>query len=311
MAYFLGMDSGGTKTECWLGDESRVLAKAVAGSIKLTRVTEEEATGNLRGLLAEVSGLAGVDLKDVASACVGMAGFSIPDQRDWTTRMVSSMVGGELLVCGDDEIALAAAFRAGPGILVIGGTGAVVLGRTSYGLRFTAGGWGPMIGDEGSGFWIGREAVRKAFRAIDEGLETGLLEAIREAWGAADAGEVIGMANARPGPDFAGLTRAVVACADAGDPLAQRLLWKAGNELAKQVAMVWRKMRAHGETLATVAYTGSVVEKIAAVQARMRERIVEECPGLRVADEAVNPLEGAMWKARGIVAAAQEGKRLP
>jgi len=300
MAYFVGIDSGGTKTECWLGDETRVLAKAVCGSIKLARVSEEVATARLRELMAEVSAAAGVDLAQVASTCVGMAGFSIPDQRDWTTRMVCSMVGGELLVCGDDEIALAAAFKAGPGILVIGGTGAVVLGRNSYGRRFTAGGWGPMIGDEGSGFWIGREAVRKAFRAIDEGVETGLLEAIRLAWGATDVGEVIGMANARPGPDFAGLTRAVVECAEAGDPLAQRLLWKAGNELAKQVAMVWRKMQAHGETRATVAYTGSVVEKIATVQARLRERVAEECPGLRVVDEAVNAMEGAMWKARGI-----------
>jgi len=298
MAYFVGIDSGGTKTECWLGDESRVLARGVCGSIKHGRVNEGMAAARLRKLLAEAAAAAGVGLGEVTGTCVGMAGYSIPEAREWMARRVGEMVGGKVLVCGDDEIALEAAFRGGPGILAIGGTGAVVLGRAADGTRFKAGGWGPMIGDEGSGFWIGREAVRKAFRALDEGADSGLLEAIRLAWGAADVGEVIGMANARPGPDFAGLTRAVVGCADAGDPLAQRLLWKAGNELAKQVAAVWNKMRAHGEVAATVAYTGSVVEKIERVRARLRERVEQECPGVRFADEGVNAMEGAMWKAR-------------
>jgi N-acetylglucosamine kinase-like BadF-type ATPase len=298
MGYFLGIDAGGTKTECWLGDETKVLAKAVTETVKLMRVSEQVATARLRGLLAEVEASSGVSLHDLTSTCLGIAGLSIPEVRAWSERALGELVGGAVEICGDDEIALEAAFRGGPGILVIGGTGAVVLGRSSDGARFTAGGWGPMIGDEGSGFWIGREAVRKAFRALDEGVASGLLDAIREAWGAADVGEVIGMANARPGPDFAALTHAVVKCARAGDPLAQRLLWKAGNELAKQVAMVWRKMQQHGETAATVAYTGSVVDKIELVQARLRERVEAECAGVQVAASVVHSLEGALWKAR-------------
>jgi glucosamine kinase len=298
MAYFVGIDSGGTKTECWLGDESRVLAKVVCGTVKLTRVSEETARTRLMDLLAQVEERARVRLGDVTRTCVGMAGYSIPEAREFKARVVGALVGGKVEVCGDDEIALEAAFRGGPGILVIGGTGSVTLGRSSDGTRFTAGGWGPMIGDEGSGFWIGREALRRAFRSLDEGSETGLLEAIRVAWGAADAGEVIGIANARPGPNFSELTKVVAACAEQGDPLAQRLLWKAGNELAKQAAMVWHKMQNHGETATTVAYTGSVVAKIERVRARLRERLEQECPGVRLREEAVNAMEGAMWKAR-------------
>ncbi len=298
LAYFVGLDSGGTKTECWLGDETRVLGKAVGETVKLTRVSEAIAGVRLRALLAEVSAGAGVGLDEVTRTCVGMAGYSIPEAREFAARTVGELVGGEVEVCGDDEIALEAAFRGGPGILVIGGTGSVALGRSSDGTRFTAGGWGPMIGDEGSGFWIGREALRRAFRSLDEGSETALLEAIRVAWGAADAGEVIGKANARPGPNFSELTRVVAACAEQGDPLAQRLLWKAGNELAKQAAIVWRKMQKHGETSATVAYTGSVVAKIERVRARLRERLEQDCPELRLTEEAVNSMEGAMWKAR-------------
>src|ERR1700722_383430 len=122
MAYFVGLDSGGTKTECWLGDETRVLGRAVTGSVKLTRVSEEIGTARMRELLAEVSAQSGVKLSEVTRTCVGIAGFSIAAVREWAERTVEAMVGGEVTVCGDDEIALDAAFRGGAGILVIGGT---------------------------------------------------------------------------------------------------------------------------------------------------------------------------------------------
>ncbi len=297
MAYFVGLDSGGTKTECWLGDETRVLAQAMTETVKLTRVTKDVATERLQGLLRSVSGLAGVDLKDATRTCVGVAGYSIVEVREWVARVVGEMVGGEVIVCGDDEIALDAAFRGGPGILVIGGTGSVVVGRTTLGERMTAGGWGPGIGDEGSGYWIGREAVREAFRALDRGGSTALLEAIRVAWGAKDLGEVVGFANQPPGPDFAALALVVAFRAGEGDEVAQQVLRRAGYELAEQVTTVWRKMHRGGERTAQVAYTGSVVEKIELVREEMKQRL-SEIEGLNLVDGAVKTMEGAMWRAR-------------
>ena len=298
MAYFVGLDSGGTKTECWLGDESRVLARAVCGTVKLTRVSQPIATARLRELLSEVSDKAGVPLRSVSRTCVGVAGFSIAEVREWAARVVSEMVAGEVHVCGDDEIALDAAFEGGAGVLVIGGTGSAVLGRCGDGARFKAGGWGPGIGDEGSGFWIGREAVRRTFAALDSGEESKLLEAIRMAWGVRDMGEVVAFANARPGPDLSALTPVVMRCVEDGDALAAAILDDAGDELAKQICLVWEKMRGHGETTGRVAYTGSVVEKIARAREAMRRGIEQRCEGLALVDRAVNSMDGAMWRAR-------------
>jgi N-acetylglucosamine kinase-like BadF-type ATPase len=292
------LDSGGTKTECWLGDETRVLGRAVAGTVKLTRVSEEIATARLRELLTEVSDKSGVRLSDVVRTCVGIAGFSIAEMREWARRTVGEMVGGEVTVCGDDEIALDAAFRGGAGILVIGGTGSAVLGRAADGARFKAGGWGPGIGDEGSGFWIGREAVRRAFASMDSGHDCDLLEGIRAAWGLEELDEVVARANAYPGPDFSELTRVVVRCAEQGDAVAAGILSDAGDELAKQIWMVWEKMRTHGETAGSVAYTGSVVEKIVQTREAMRDGIARRCKGLMLLDGAVNSMDGAMWRAR-------------
>jgi N-acetylglucosamine kinase-like BadF-type ATPase len=299
MAYFVGLDSGGTKTECWLGDETRVLGRAAAGTVKLTRVSQEVATARMQELLREVSAQAGVSLAEVVRTCVGIAGYSIAEVREWAERVVREMVGGEVVVCGDDEIALDAAFRGGPGILAIGGTGSAVLGRCADGTRFKAGGWGPGIGDEGSGYWIGREALRRAFSAIDKGEECALLEAIRSAWGVEDVDAVVAYANGRPGPDLAALTRVVVACAEQGDAVAAGVMEDAGVELARQIAVVWQKMRAHGEREGTVAYTGSVVEKIVQTREAMRRELARSCPGLSMAEVAVNSMDGAMWRARG------------
>ncbi len=172
LAYYIGLDSGGTKTECWLGDEKRVLGRAACGTVKLTRVGQEVATARLQKLLKEVSESSGVALRDVSRTCMGVAGYSITEVREWAARVVGGMVGGEVEICGDEVIALDAAFLGGPGILVIGGTGSQVVGRCSDGTEYTAGGWGPGIGDEGSGYWIGKEALREAFRALDKGAGT-------------------------------------------------------------------------------------------------------------------------------------------
>ena len=298
MAYFVGLDSGGTKTECWLGDETRILAKAKTETVKLTRVSQEVATARLHELLEDVRQQSGVPLSAVMRTCVGVAGFSIAEVREWAHRVVSERVAGEVMVCGDEEIALDAAFRGGAGILLIGGTGSAVIGRCADGTRFKVGGWGPGIGDEGSGFWIGREAVRRAFHALDRDVPTTVMEAIRAAWGVRDLGEIVAFANAQPGPDLSALTLAVVACADAGDAVAASILKDAGGELARQITVVGNKMREHGETAVRVAYTGSVVEKIAMARESMRAQIAIDCPGFTVVDGAINAMDGAMWRAR-------------
>jgi glucosamine kinase len=298
MAYFVGIDSGGTKTECWLGNETRVLAVASSGTVKLTRVEESVATQRMRGLLLDVSARSGVDLRFVERTCVGVAGYSIAEVRQWAARVVGATVGGAVEVCGDDEIALEAAFHGGPGILAIGGTGSAVVGRCGDGRKFTAGGWGAAIGDEGSGFWIGREAVREAFQGVDRGVDTGMLEAIRVAWGVPDRDGVVGFANQQPAPDFAALAPVVVARAREGDRIALRVLQNAGDELAELVRAVWVQMRGHGEVMGKVAFTGGILEKVGRVREKMRARILADCVGLRVMETAVNAMEGAMWRAR-------------
>jgi N-acetylglucosamine kinase-like BadF-type ATPase len=299
MSLFLAIDAGGTKTRSLLADEDRILGRAVTGSIKLMRVGEPEASARLRAMLVEVSQTAGVSLSDVTRTCVGIAGHVIPAVRQWAEREISDAVGGDLVLAGDNEIALDGAFCGGPGILIIAGTGSNILGRAADGTMYHAGGWGPALGDEGSGFWIGQEAARAGFWAKDRGVPTTLLDEIGEFWNAKSLGEIVEMANARPGPDFPALVPLVSRCADGGDELAIAVLERAGVELAEQVALVALKMKESGtKRKIEAAFTGSVLEHISLVRSAMITALKKSSPSVKVREDAVDALEGALWRAR-------------
>jgi N-acetylglucosamine kinase-like BadF-type ATPase len=301
MDWFAALDGGGTKTRCWIADGERVLGRAQGGTVKLMRVDAETAEARLRALLEEAAVEAGVELAAVKRTCFGLAGSSSASVREWAEATLGRVVGGDIEVCGDEEIALDAAFHGGPGVLVIAGTGSNVVGRCTDGGLHSAGGWGPVIGDEGSAHWIGMEAVKAGLRAHDRGVETCLLREIEAQWGMHDLGALVAHANAQTRPDFAALAELVARCADGGDALAASVLERAGHELAEQVSLVASKMHAAGCAAGDaqrVAYTGSVLEKNSRVRRTMEEALHVSLPKVVVQQTAVEPLEGALWRAR-------------
>ena len=302
MSVYLAVDAGGTKTECVIADEERTLARVTGETVKIMSVGAVEATARLRHLLEETSALAKVPLYLVTRACMGLAGISSEGVRVWAEETLGQMLMGEIILTGDEEIALEAAFGSqGPGVLVIAGTGSHVVGRCSNGSRMTAGGWGPMLGDEGSGHWIGLEGVRSGLRAVDRGVPSCLLREINALWGISSIGALIAKANSRPRADFATLAEAVARCATQGDALARSVLERAGEELAAQVSIVISKMRAAGcdaEDLERIAFTGSVLTRIRAVHLAMSTALQLSHPGSMVDDQPTEPIEGALARAR-------------
>ena len=298
MGYYLALDAGGTRTRCWVADEERVLARESGPTVKLMHAGEVLATERLEELVRRALAAAGVRAEDVTRTVMGLAGISSSSVREWATRVCGALVGGEVVLLGDEAIALEAAFQGGPGILVIAGTGSNAVGRGEGGKLVTSGGWGPVIGDEGSGYWIGLEAIRAGLRAHDRGVDTCLLREIERFWGLADQGALVAHANARSRPDFADLTEVVVRCAESGDGLAQSVLERAGEELAGLVSLVASKLHALGCETKRVAFTGSVLGKIAAVRNAYAKRLEAVLPGAEVGMEPVEAIEGALWRAR-------------
>ncbi|HSY72085.1 MAG TPA: BadF/BadG/BcrA/BcrD ATPase family protein [Alloacidobacterium sp.] len=303
MAFYLGFDAGGTKTDCALADETQILARMQHGSIKPLRVSAAQAEANMHALLEEISRQSGVDLKQVAVSCVGTAGVRLPQTKEWMQQIISRYAGGEILVCGDETTALDAAFPGEAGVLVIGGTGSNILGRTSTGETFNVGGWGPALGDEGSGYWIGHEGLKAALRAHDFQQPTMILDRVMQFWSAGTLGDITNIGNETPLPDFSRLARLIVECAEAGDAVALNILQLGGRLLGEGAVHSVRRLRAlePDAPLPGIAYVGGILKGVRFVRESMMETVHHSLPMIRVLPEAVDPVTGALWRARNRV----------
>ncbi len=302
MAFFLGIDGGGTKTECAVGDAHTVLGRGSAGTAKLTRVAEEQARANLRSAIEQACANAGLDVSGIQRTCYGFTGATVPEYAETVRRMLRSIVAGDIEVTTDVAIALEAAFPGSCGIVVIAGTGSIAYGRNERGEVARAGGWGPAVSDEGSGEWIGRAAVALALRAHDAGETTSFLPAIMNTWHLATYDDVVRCVRSTPPPDFAALFPHVAAHADRGDDVARSILLRAAAELAEIAHIALRRLWPYEQASAEVAMHGGVFRNSAIVRQAFTELVRNRRPHLRVALCERDAVEGALSFARRLVA---------
>ena len=313
MAYYLGVDGGGTKTTCAVGDEVSRLATVTAGPSNITRVGEDRARTSLHQAIREACTAAGIAPEQLKRACIGVAGAGRQEIAKAIGKIVAETIPGELEVVGDMEVGLAAAFGAGPGVIVIAGTGSIAYGRDVQGRTARAGGWGFAISDEGSAHWIGRAAVGALLRAIDQETVDGipqnkddpateaspLFRELKVAWNLHSLEELVRAANSSP--DFAVLFPAVQAAAEAGDAVAQRVLAQAGGELAELAGIVIRQLFVRDATslpAVKLAMAGGVFRHSQSVREAFCGEVHKPEPHHEVVLQVVDPVEGALQMAR-------------
>jgi len=294
----LGIDGGGTNTRAVIAAYGVVLGRAASGSIKQLRVGAEVANANLRALLRDVFDVSGVSRVEAVSA--GVASASMPGMTEWITAVFRDFGIQNSEVVGDEVIALDAAFQGGPGILQIAGTGTNCIGRAPSGERESAGGYSSTLGDEGSGYWIGLHAVRQGLNAYDRGERSVVLKRVAEAWGTTTLEELVNVGNAVPGPDFAALAPVIALAAEEGDEVATRVLLHAAEDLAGFILLVRHKLRQRHGLVEEVpaAFTGSVLEKMGMVRARVSDLLKAGAPQMPFLQDGVVAVEGALWRAR-------------
>ncbi len=297
MKVVLGIDGGGTRTRASIVTGDQVLARAECASIKRLRVGAEVAEANLRALMKDIYAQAGVHAID--AACIGVASAYVPGTAEWIIEVLEGLAVQQIEVVGDEVIALDAAFHGGPGILQIAGTGSNTIGRAPDGSREGAGGYSSRLGDEGSGYWIGLHAVRRALNAYDREEPTPILDRVGALWGTSSVQELVGFGDSTPGPDFAALAPLVNELAQAGDPVALGVLRQAAADLVENVLLVRAKLRRKHNLVeeVPVAWTGGVVEKMALVREAFFAGLKTAAPDMPVATHGAIALEGALWRA--------------
>lgn len=304
----LGIDGGGTRTRASIIAGDRLLAHAENGSIKRLRVGAEAAKANLRALLKEVYAQAG--LTGLRAASVGVASASMPGTSEWITAVLRDFAVDRSEVVGDEVIALDAAFRGGPGILQIAGTGTNTIGRAPDGSRESAGGWSSRLGDRGSGYWIGLHSIRRALNAYDQMLDQAeppqILRRVGEIWATPTLDQLVNLGDSTPGPDFAALAPAIHELAEAGDTVAREVLAEAAADLVSFVLLVRSKLRRKYNIVGElpVAWTGGVLSQMTMVREAFFAGLRAAAPEMPVAREAVVSLEGALWRAQRLAESA-------
>lgn len=298
MSIFLGIDGGGSKTSCVIGDENSVLGAGTSGGSNVIRVGEAQARESLGTVIRAACAEAKIIPAQIKKTCVGIAGGARPEIANLVRRLLLELVGGEIEIVGDQVIAMEAAFGDGPGVIVIAGTGSIAYGRNANGQLARAGGWGFAISDEGSGHWIGRAVVAASLRAYDQAghdSTSPLLEGIMKFWDVTLVEQLVVMANSAP--DFSALLPTVLAATEAGDDIARNVLTQAGSELAALAGIVMDRIFGTDES-AVVAVSGGVFCNCPLVRENFDENVQAAYPQASLKNELVDPASGALALAR-------------
>ena len=165
----LGVDGGGTATEAWLAlPGGHVLGRGTSGPSNAKAVGADAARRAIDAAITAAFHAAGMSRAQVDVVCFGLAGFDRPDDRallaGWSDE---AGWGNRLVMVNDGDLVVAAGTPAGWGVGVIAGTGSIAVGRASDGRTARAGGWGHLIGDEGSAYGVVLDALRLVARRWD------------------------------------------------------------------------------------------------------------------------------------------------
>lgn len=294
MSILIGVDAGGTKTAVVVVDGERELARSVGapGAVRAGRalVAGSRITVAVRRALTD-AGLLHGDVLVVGAAGVGRE----PERSELREILRGERLAERVIVTGDLDIALEAAFGEGPGVVLVSGTGSVAVGRTPDGKTHRTGGLGWQIGDEGSGYALGRAALLAVGRAHDgRGPATALSESIPAAAGK-DFDELVRWSTSAEPGEVAALAPAVLEAARRGDAVAKGIAESAAEDLVAHVAALVSKFP--GKSAIPVALAGGNLDPDRALRPLVLARLAKTA---RVSprEATLDPTLGALALAR-------------
>jgi N-acetylglucosamine kinase-like BadF-type ATPase len=295
MAYSLGLDGGGTKTDCVVLDaKGSVIGEGHGGPSNALRCGFDEAFRSISEAAAEALKGARLHSGDITCVCAGLAGAG---RRNVVRRMMVFLAQGfpraMAHITTDYEIALEAAAGAGPGIALIAGTGSVAYGRNAAGKTARSGGYGPWIGDEGSAFDIGRRAVAAVARTRDlDAPVTLLAEMIPAALDCPDWDDLMQRIMKNPDEVFPKLFSAVADAADAEDSAAKEILFTSAIGLGNLAMIVVRRLGMKDEEFPLVK-CGGVFGRSRVLDALLDSVLASGALRARISRLEISPAVGA------------------
>lgn len=292
MRYVIGVDSGGTKTQAVSYDADGNELNTCTTGFGNVLMDRDKAMKNLEDAIAGAMG----DLEEAPIAIyMGIAGVvEGGDKTAGLEEYFSLRHGCPVFVVNDSKLAASAILQGEDGILVISGTGSNCYGRNEEKESFT-GGWGHLLGDEGSGYHIAKEAVRGVLDEADRGKKPDLLSSMVLDYLGTDVRGVIDRFYAMNKGEVAALVPVVVEAWQKGSGKADFILKEAGRELGKLVDRNCKKLGFTSHV--AIGLTGSVIRRVAYVRENMEAFLKEKKIVYTIYNDEASPTKGAYYLA--------------
>jgi glucosamine kinase len=305
--YVMAIDGGATKTLAAVLDlEQHAVHLADGGPSNEDAVGSKAAVEALLHVAAGAIERAGIDERELATAVIAVAGTDT----DAIARQVQAARNDDWIVVNDVVGAWAAATGARPGVGAISGTGSNVLGVGAGGRTWRVGGWGHLLGDEGSGYWLGVASIRAALADRDgSGPETALSDAAVEFFDAPSVEALAALVYSKPltKGEIASFAAETGRLADAGDIVACELYTRGAHELAGQILTVIAHTRL-GEDGADfpVGLIGSAYKAGAVFVDPLVAAVQAGAPSAQIATVELAPVGGALQLAARACGCAED-----
>jgi glucosamine kinase len=258
----MGIDGGGSTVRVVIGDSDlRILQETVAGSVNPSGIGRAASAATLQAAIKDALTALQIEVTQISAVGVGVAGAEPYHSAEWMASVIGEMLPTIPLVHrADHEVALVGAHGERRGLLILAGTGSLASGVGASSEYRVVGARGYLVGDEGSGYWLGSEAIKAAIRADDgRGRKTTLIEHLLAHLQLTDVNALVPwlfQSGMPPVQLIAGLAPIVLHCAETDDPVANEIVAHAAHELALALRAVHQHL--HMETL-PIAFAGSLL----------------------------------------------------
>lgn len=298
-----GIDGGGTKTSVICSDSrGKIIKEKKFGPFNLNSIGEKRFTELLDEIILFLNRIG-----ECEALCIGAAGVSNCRMEYLINETMKKWEISNWKLVGDQEIALWGALEGKPGISLVAGTGSVCFGRNALGDKVSIGGWGHLLGDEGSGYAIGRDALKAVIKYWDGyGKETIMTEILERQLQIADRQTMIAYVYENDKSSVAKIARIVEEAAAVGDKCAMDILKENAEQISELVETACRRLQMmNGEA----ALSGGMLENNTIYRSIVVQEIERRCPDLVCTEPRQNAAAGAVMMAQNMLGRVLEKEK--
>lgn len=291
MKYVIGVDAGGTKTEAIAYDvDGNPIARSVQGFGNLLNDTDL-ALCNIEKSISEIVSEFCID--NLHGIYVGAAGCEVGNNAELIEKRLKKRFYTNTKVMNDAEIALRAILKGNDGILTIAGTGSIVFGINN-GFSSKCGGWGNLLGDEGSGYQIVISAIKRMIKEEEENLpQSKLTRAILEYLKIKSVNDITEFVYYVTKDEIASITPVIAKLGREGDEISNKILSEQGIELAKTVERLYKKLNFNN---CSIGLVGGVIRNIEEFKNAFEGYLKDNISVDKFIYEQISPTKGAYYE---------------